>query len=387
MSSVSGYVFEKWGIKKALILGGVINLVGTGMRYFASFIDSSVDSFQPRLVVVLLGQFIAASAQPFFLNAPPKFAAVWFSESSRTIATTIGSVSNPFAAAVAMIVIPALCEQSSDMPFTLMICAIVAAVALVPAIFMPALPPTPPSASAAMSLADAADEPFWTAITKISKNLHFWILFIVFSIYVAFFNAFSSLINQIVIPYGYTDDEAGIFGALLIVSGIIGAGISGAVVDKTKKYRLVIRTCSPLLGLAYVGFIFVVRKDFIVGIGAVCCVIGLLSFGLLPVTLELGIECTFPVASSASTSLLWMGGQTFAVLFLVVGDMLRDESPNADPPENMKTALICMGFLACATSILCYLYNSPNYRLEAEQKQRDEKVEFARNHFRNIQCH
>lgn len=75
-----------------LILGGFINLIGTATRYFASFIESSDDNFQPRLVVILIGQFIAAAAQPFFLNAPPKYAAVWFSESSRTTGTTIGSV-------------------------------------------------------------------------------------------------------------------------------------------------------------------------------------------------------------------------------------------------------------------------------------------------------
>jgi len=75
-----------------LILGGIINLIGTAIRYFASYIDSSDENFQPRLVVILVGQFIAASAQPFFLNAPPKYAAVWFSESSRTTGTTIGSI-------------------------------------------------------------------------------------------------------------------------------------------------------------------------------------------------------------------------------------------------------------------------------------------------------
>lgn len=109
-------------------------------RYLASYIESSEDNFQPRLIVILVGQFIAAAAQPFFLNAPPKYAAIWFSESSRTIGTTIGSIcelknvvyvitlqireslncftANPFAAAVAMIVIPMLCEHSNDMPFT-----------------------------------------------------------------------------------------------------------------------------------------------------------------------------------------------------------------------------------------------------------------------------
>jgi len=74
------------------MLGGIINIVGTWIRYFASFIESSEESNEARMAVVLTGQFIAATAQPFFLNAPPKFAAVWFSESSRAMATTIGSL-------------------------------------------------------------------------------------------------------------------------------------------------------------------------------------------------------------------------------------------------------------------------------------------------------
>lgn len=374
MSSFSGYIFEKWGIKKALIVGGVINLVGTWTRYFASFIDQDPKDFNARLTVVLIGQFIAAAGQPFFLNAPPKYAAVWFSESTRTTGTTIGSVSNPFAAAVAMIVIPELCKSPNDMQFTLLIVAIVAAIALIPAIFMPNMPPTPPSSSAAMALAEAADEPFWISIRKISTNRHFWVLFTSFSIYVAFFNAFSSLINQIVEPYGYTDDDAGLFGACLIIAGIIGAGICGAVVDKTKKHALLLKAFTPLVGLAYVAFIFAVRKDFFAWICVVCVFIGFLSFGLLPVALELGVECTYPIPPSASTSLLWMGGQTFAVIFLVVGDKLRDESPSADPPDNMKTALICMGVVSCVTALTSCLYNSPNHRMEAERRQREEEI-------------
>ena len=75
-----------------MILGGLVNIIGTWTRYAASFIESSEESNEARMAVVLTGQFIAATAQPFFLNAPPKYAAVWFSESSRATATTIGSM-------------------------------------------------------------------------------------------------------------------------------------------------------------------------------------------------------------------------------------------------------------------------------------------------------
>lgn len=75
-----------------LIVGGVLNVVGCLIRYLGSFIESTEDSHEARLVIVLSGQLIAACAQPFFLNAPPKYSAVWFGDSSRALATTIGTV-------------------------------------------------------------------------------------------------------------------------------------------------------------------------------------------------------------------------------------------------------------------------------------------------------
>lgn len=70
----------------------MLNIIGTSTRYFASFIHSSQDSYQVRLIVVLIGQFIAAMSQPYFLNSPPKYAAMWFSDKSRALAITIGSM-------------------------------------------------------------------------------------------------------------------------------------------------------------------------------------------------------------------------------------------------------------------------------------------------------
>ena len=249
---------------------------------------------------------------------------------------------------------------------------IVAIVAFIPALITPIEPPTPPSGSAQLALAEAADEPFWISIKKTSTNKNFWVLFIAFSVYVAFFNAFSSLINQIVTPYGYSDDDGGIFAACLILAGIPGAAVSGVFVDKTKKYRLVLQVCAPVLALCYIGFIFAIRKDGFVGICIVCAILGIFSFALLPVALELGIECTYPTPPSSSTSTLWMGGQLFAVIFLVVGDALRDD--DGDPPKNMKTALITTAAVAVATSAFSFLYNSPNHRYEAEKKKREEDL-------------
>lgn len=88
-----------------------------------------------------------------------------------------------------------------------------------PAFFIPVAPPTPPSASAEIALAEARDESFLVALKKVYKNTQFWVLFAAFSISVGVFNTITSLINQIVVPYGYSDDDAGLFGASFILVG------------------------------------------------------------------------------------------------------------------------------------------------------------------------
>ena len=43
------------------------------------------------------------------------------------------------------------------------------------------------------------------------KEPCFYLIVIPFGIYVGFFNALSSLLNQVLSPYGFSEDEAGTF--------------------------------------------------------------------------------------------------------------------------------------------------------------------------------
>ena len=95
------------------------------------------------------------------------------------------------------------------------------------------------------------------------------------------FNALLTLIGQLVQPAGYNSDQAGLFGgvligagacvrrfcyrmtnqfilihppgpfcAILFVSGIVGAGMAGTVLDATHAYKPVLKTGFCLTGLS-----------------------------------------------------------------------------------------------------------------------------------------
>ena len=84
----------------------------------------------------------------------------------------------------------------------------------------------------------------------------FYIVFLTFSVYVGFFNAFSSLLNQILYPYGFSEDEAGICGAVLIVVGLVVAAVTSPILDRTHAYLLGIKIMCPLVAGSYLAMIW-----------------------------------------------------------------------------------------------------------------------------------
>ncbi|KAK3826016.1 MAG: major facilitator superfamily domain-containing protein [Benniella sp.] len=369
MSPVSGWMFEKKGIKKSLLFGAGVQLVGTLLRYFSHFIESTPESPGGRIALTLVGQVIAAAAQPFFLNVPPKYAAVWFSETGRTTATMIGSVANAFAAALAQLVIPEITTDKDSMSTSVLVCVILSVVAIIPVLFMKERPPTPPSPSAEQALLETKEEPFWVSLKKVGTNKQFLILMFLFGTFVGFFNAFSSLISQFAEPFGYDATESGYFGAAMIVAGLVGAGIAGPVIDRNKQFKSLMKTMVPLATLFYIIFVFVVRKDFLVGILVASALLGLFSFALLPVVLELGVECTYPVTPASSTALLWSSGQFFAVIFLIILGQLKGD-PEKVRDTGINPPLIFIAAWCVLATFPVYLFKSPYYRLEAEARAR-----------------
>lgn len=368
MGPVSGWMFEKYGIKKSLIFGGTIQVIGSWLRYFANFIDSTPENNGGRIALTLVGQIIASGAQPFFLGVVPKFAAVWFSENGRTTATMLGSVSNAFAAALAQLIIPAITNSGDTMSTTVLVCAILSTVAIIPAFFIKERPPTPPSASAEQALLETMEEPFHVSLKKVLVNKQFLLLMLVFGSFVAVFNSVTSLISQFTDPFGYTTDEAGYMGAAMVVAGLVGAGIAGPMIDKYKKYKPLLKSLVPVTALSIVAFVFVVRKNDMVGIMVVSVIMGMSSFAVLPAALELAVEMTFPVTPASSSSILWAFGQLMGVLFLLVLGALQDDKLSAT--KNINPPLIFMAVWCVLVVVPVFMINTPYKRMEFEKQSR-----------------
>ncbi|RUS32386.1 major facilitator superfamily domain-containing protein [Jimgerdemannia flammicorona] len=402
-SWLSGWMIARFGTKTGLLTGAIGQAFGSWVKYFATFSTSPATKYRAvmfgqvcvilvafcftnqitfvgirhglwrsrintiRLYIFLLRcwQILCGLAQPFILNAPTMYAAIWFTENGRATANMVGSISNPLGVAVADLIIPALVPDVSSYTFGILIVAIITTVVTTPVFFIPAHPPTPPSYSASTE-----HEPFFPGLMKLACNVHFLILLLTFSIGVGLFSAFSTLLNQIVVPYGYSDDDAGIFGAIMVVAGLIGAGLAGPFVDRTKQHKLFAKIIMPVMAIVYIVFIFVVGGNNYAAIAVMSALIGLTSFSLLPVALELGVESTYPISESTSSSILWGAGELFTVIFLVINDGLRQPDGVGSPPRNMRNALIFDGVLCALAGVVIMFYRSRNLRMDVEQSQR-----------------
>jgi FLVCR family MFS transporter 7 len=193
------------------------------------------------------------------------------------------------------------------------------------------------------------------SIKHLLRSPPFYIVVITFATYVGFFNAFTSLLNQILYPYGYTEDEAGICGAVLIVVGLVAAAITSPILDRTHAYLLGIKILCPLVALSYLAMAWAPQTRTLAAPYILSAVLGAASFCLLPISLEYLVEITFPASPEVSSTICWAGGQLIGGLFIVIMDAMKDHRDvdlkkvredgrgaghGSRPPGNMYRALV-----------------------------------------------
>jgi MFS transporter, FLVCR family, MFS-domain-containing protein 7 len=150
------------------------------------------------------------------------------------------------------------------------------------------------------------------------------------------------LLQQFLSPHGYTDSEAGIAGAVLILTGLVVAAVISPIIDRYHIFLPVARVLVVLVSICAILFIWVIRPNAYPGICVLCAVVGAASFSLLPLALELSVELTHPVSPEVSAAIYWIGGELLGGIFIIIMNALRDNRTS-----NMIRALIFQGVISC----------------------------------------
>jgi len=185
-------------------------------------------------------------------------------------------------------------------------------------------------------------------------------------VYLGLFNAFTTLLQQIVSPYGYSDNDAGIAGAVLIITGLVVAAIVSPLIDRFHIFLPVGRILLVLVSICYLAFIWVIRANAYPGICVLCGVLGAASFSLLPLALELSVELSHPVPPEVSAAIYWIGGQLVGGVFIIIMNALRYDVGVGDPPENMTRALTFEAVIAWVAVPWFYFIKAKRRRLDMD---------------------
>ncbi|ORY61206.1 major facilitator superfamily domain-containing protein [Pseudomassariella vexata] len=335
ISPVVIYILH-WGPKPSIITAAVLVLAGNWIRFAGSHSGGG-----GIFGVVMFGQILTGLAQPFVLSAPTRYSDLWFTSRGRVGATALMSLANPFGAALGQLVVPFICTKPSEVSSMVLYVSVIASVCAIPSFFVPAEPPTPPAPSGKTPKASLRES------LRLCNSLECWLLLVPFAVYVGFFNSISSLLNQILMPYGFSSDDAGIAGAVLIVVGLVASAVASPLLDRTKQFLLSIKIFVPVIGLMYFIFIWMPATRGVAGPYAVLALLGASSFSLLPVALEYLGELSHPCSPEVTSTFAWAGGQLLGGCFILISDALK-AGPEANPPVNMSRSLIFTAVIALA---------------------------------------
>ncbi len=277
-----------------------------------------------------------AVAQPFLLNAWTKVPAQWFSIQERATAVGLVTLANLVGTALGMVLTPILTENMS-IPVVQVIYGGVTAVSSVLFILLsrekPATPPCPPGMENRALMLDGLKH----ALTV----KPFWLYLCVSFIGMAIFNGITTWIESIIRPRGFSPNDAGLLGALMLVGGILGAVVIPPFSDRQHKRQryLLLGMVLSLPGLAGLTF---ANSLWLLLVSAFS--LGFFLVSTSPIGMQYAAEITNPTPEGTSNGLIQLFSQA-SVVFVYIMAAMKTSNGAFTPSLVLSLVLIVLNIL------------------------------------------
>lgn len=356
-------VSEKYDQRMLMICGGALTTIGCVIRWFGAFLCEQSGILNPTASysIVFIGTLLVALAQPFYLNMPAKVAATWFNVRERDISTTLCSMANPIGSALGSAIPPFIVYDNGDgevmgVSNLLLTQLAFSGIALSLILFLfKSQPPSPPSLSAARAIVDPDSKvtrkySLKSEIGKLLSNVEYMKLFFAFSLALGNLNAVAALLNQL--PGGFSNEQVGFTGFALILSGFVGAFLSGFLLEKTKAYRTILKASFAFGTLMWIVFSLSCRFQRYPLFITSAAFLGFTLLPIIPSTIVNSVECAHPVSEDLTVGLLYSGANTLAVGMTFIGQILLELPADSTGPSPLypwaiwSVSLMLLGLLA-----------------------------------------
>lgn len=348
------WLFEQIGMRNSILLGSLGTSLGSLIKCF---------SCQPsRFHLVMVGQSIVAVSQLFVLSVPPRLASVWFPDHQVALANACGVFGNQLGIALGFVV-PQLVLGASALRaggtgatqqglFNLFIgvATLSCLITLLLALLFDESPKKAPGLARLqqikqeqIAMAEQSgtmplvgdDDSLKTAKTRsggfasllwvLFTDKNFVMLIISYGLLVGVFYAISTVLNQMIaLKSADAPVLAGRLGLVMVISGMFGSVVSGYILDKTHKFKLVNASLYLLSLLAMINFALAIEFNSKLTYYLAIILLGYFMTGYLLIGFEMSNEITWPLPESISAGLLNLSAQVFGVVLTYAGSFIVD---------------------------------------------------------------
>ncbi|NWR71276.1 FLVC2 protein, partial [Centropus unirufus] len=320
------WLLDRKGLRLIALAGAALNALGAWVK---------LGSLKPYLFpVTVLGQVICSLAQVFILGMPSHIASVWFGSHEVSTACSVAVFGNQLGIALGFLVPPVLVPNVEDVEMLayhisimfFMTAGVATALFILVIVVFKEKPPHPPSRAQALIQSRPTEEySYVQSILRLFRNINFLLLMVTYGLNTGCFYALSTLLTRMVLShYPGQEVNAGRIGLTIVLSGMVGALISGFWLDRTKTYKqttLVVYIMS-LVGMIVFTFTLNLGHLWIVFVTAGS--LGFFMTGYLPLGFEFAAELTYPESEGTSSGLLNVSAQIFGIAFTISQGQIMD---------------------------------------------------------------
>jgi MFS family permease len=325
VSVPASYIIDRYGIRIGVGIGAVLTGVFGYLR----------GVYADDYTMIALSQFALAVAQPFILNAITKVAAEWFPINERATASGITVLAQFIGIIIAMALTKPLAQSFMaagasarlDMPAVQGMLNVYGIASVVSAVIFLLLvrdkPPTPPCS-------DVDSERFsvTAGIQHMFKQKDMLLLLVIFFVGMGIFNTITTFIDLLLATKGFAvgGNEAGNVGAIMMITGILGAIVIPPLSDRFRMRKAFFILCAAglfpgLLGLTFcTGYVPLLISS---------AIFGFFFMAAAPLGYQYAAEVSHPAPETASQGMIVLAGQISGTIFITLMALLGNISIEA----------------------------------------------------------
>jgi len=161
-------------------------------------------------------------------------------------------------------------------------------------------------------------------LSQLLRNIEFLKLICGVGIGGGMFNAMITLLAQFIRPLYYDSNgeldeisqsiDAGRYGATVIGSGVVSAAIISCIITHNHRYREFLKGLFVMSGIASVIMFTQMVPNNQFNLMLCFTLMGMSMMPVLPVSMQIAVECTYPVSEESSTALMGASSQIVGVV-------------------------------------------------------------------------